>query len=148
MKALLETYFAPLLPPGEWHYAAMVHFEKMKAKMKAICPECLPYTIHGTGRLDAKLNNILTTVLNGFRPTPTPSQPEYSGLVKNLLFTVLALPLSTSCKVVSEVYAKMVGGPDRGNRPGKAGQGDVMSVVFWSADQVRTLLGWGIIGAN
>ena len=144
MKKVVETYFSSSLPSGQWHYAAMVHYNQNKAK-SPVCASCQPFTIEGCGQLESKLTALLASI-----PASTPNHGEYSGLVRDLLFTVLARPLATRCKITDEIFDKIVGKPDcktcrdcrsgRRCREFKVGQGDLKSIIFWTICQANLML--------
>jgi hypothetical protein len=70
--------------------------------------------------------------------------------VRDLLFTVLARPLATRCKITDEIFDKIVGKADcktcrdcrsgRRCREFKVGQGDLKSIIFWKICQANLML--------
>ena len=140
LQALLEQYFGAQLTSGEWWFAGMMYYQKNALPKKTtLCPVCEPFTIHDVSEVQAKMTALLQELALQ-RPHYTPSHPEYQQLVQGLAFSVLAQPLATHATMVDHLWQKVEGGPGKPGRPDKIGQGDFLSVIFWSLHQADWVL--------
>ena len=126
LKKILEEFFPEVAK--NWRFVGMVYCNAINQR---VCIACSPFIIHGVSEVATKLNDLDNQLKS---QSVLPSHVEYVSLVQGLAFVVFAQPISTFCTITDNVVAKVKG------VPGKAGQGDFQSIVFWTNEQAKIML--------